>query len=72
MKVKAYAIKEKGGKPEPFIYEKSLDKSDVLVRVTHCGMAKGDIQMIDNDWGDTKFPSGAGILQRDWFWKNDL
>jgi D-arabinose 1-dehydrogenase-like Zn-dependent alcohol dehydrogenase len=60
MKVKAYAIKEKGGKPEPFIYEKSLDKSDVLVRVTHCGMAKGDIQMIDNDWGDTKFPVVPG------------
>jgi len=26
------------------------------VRITHCSIARGDIQFIDNDWGDTRFP----------------
>ena len=60
MKINAYAIKEKGGKPEPFSYEKKLGKKDVLVRITHCGIARGDIQIINNDWGDTKFPLVPG------------
>ncbi len=60
MKIKAYAIKEKGGKAELFFYERRLRKNDVLVRVTHCGMAMGDIQLINNDWGDTKFPLVPG------------
>src|SRR5688572_11866892 len=60
MKVNAYAIKKKGGKAEPFSYERTLGKNDILVRITHCGMARGDIQIIDNDWGDTKFPLVPG------------
>lgn len=60
MKIKAYAIKEKGGKAEPFSYERNLGENDVLVRITHCGIAKGDIQIINDDWGDTKFPVVPG------------
>ena len=60
MKITAYAIKKKGGKPEPFSYERRLGKNDVLVRITHCGIATGDIQIINNDWGDTKFPLVPG------------
>jgi len=60
MKIKAYAIKKKGGKAEPFFYERKLGKSEVLVSVTHCSIAKGDIQIISNDWGDTKFPVVPG------------
>jgi D-arabinose 1-dehydrogenase-like Zn-dependent alcohol dehydrogenase len=56
MKINAYAIKRKGGNAEPFSYERTLGKNDILVRITHCGIARGDIQIIDNDWGDTKFP----------------
>ena len=56
MKIKAYAIKEKGRKPEPFFYRKKPGKNDVLVKITHCSVAKGDVQFIDNDWGDTKYP----------------
>lgn len=56
MKIKAYAVKKKGGKAEPFFYERNLGNNDVLVRITHCGIARGDIQIINNDWGDTKFP----------------
>ena len=60
MKINAYAIKEKGGKPEAFSYERKLDKNDVLVSITHCGITRGDIQIIDDDWGDTKFPVVPG------------
>lgn len=60
MKIKAYAIKKKGAKAEPFSYEKRLGKNDVLLRITHCGIAKGDIQIINDDWGDTKFPVVPG------------
>jgi D-arabinose 1-dehydrogenase-like Zn-dependent alcohol dehydrogenase len=60
MKIKAYAIKEKGGKLEPFSYETRLRKNDALVRITHCGIATGDIQLINDDWGDTKFPLVPG------------
>ena len=60
MKIKAHAIKKSGGKAEPFYYEKAIDKNDVLVRITFCSITRGDIQIIDNDWGDTKFPVVPG------------
>lgn len=60
MKIKAYAIKNKGGKAEPFFYEKRLGANDVLVNVTHCGIPQGDIHFIDDDLGDTKFPLVTG------------
>lgn len=56
MKIKAYAIKRKGGEAEPFSYESKLGKDDVLIRISHCSIAGGDIQIINDDWGDTKFP----------------
>lgn len=60
MNIKAYAIKHPGGKAEPFTYERKLGKNNVLVRITHCSIAGGDIQMINDDWGDTKFPFVPG------------
>jgi D-arabinose 1-dehydrogenase-like Zn-dependent alcohol dehydrogenase len=60
MKIKAYAIKNKSGRAEPFFYERNFEKNDVLVRITHCSITRGDIQIIDNDWGDTKFPLVPG------------
>jgi len=60
MKIKAYAIKEKGGKPEPFYYERSVGDNEVSVKIIYCSMARGDVQFISNDWGDTKFPLVPG------------
>jgi D-arabinose 1-dehydrogenase-like Zn-dependent alcohol dehydrogenase len=56
MKIAAYAIDEPGGSAEPFAYETSLGSADVLVRITHRSLARGDIQYIDNAWGDTRYP----------------
>ena len=33
---------------------------DVLVRITHCSLARGDVQYIDNDWGDARYPLVPG------------
>ncbi len=60
MQIRAHAIREKGGKAEPFLYERALGSHDVLVRITHCSIARGDIQYMDDDWGDTRFPLVAG------------
>src|SRR6187431_1620756 len=60
MQIRAYAISEKGGTAEPFVYERTLSGRDVLVRITHRSLARGDIQFIDNDWGDTRFPLVPG------------
>ena len=56
MKVRAYAINEAGGTAEPFLYERTPGSRDVLVKITHRSLARGDIQFIDNAWGDTRFP----------------
>ena len=59
-KINAYAVKHQGGKAEPFSYERTLGNDAVLVRITHCSIARGDVQFIDNDWGDTRFPLVPG------------
>ena len=56
MKINAYAIHAVGGTAEPFLYERTLGRRDVLVKITHRSLARGDIQFIDNTWGDTRFP----------------
>jgi D-arabinose 1-dehydrogenase-like Zn-dependent alcohol dehydrogenase len=56
MKINAYAIHEPGGRAEPFVYERSLGSRDVVVKITHRSLARGDIQYIDDAWGDTRYP----------------
>jgi D-arabinose 1-dehydrogenase-like Zn-dependent alcohol dehydrogenase len=56
MKIRAYAIHERGGTAQPFLYETTVGSRDVLVKITHRSLARGDIQYIDDAWGDTRFP----------------
>src|SRR5688572_29255839 len=56
MQIRAYAIHEKGGTAEPYLYERALGNHEVLVRITHRSLARGDIQYIDDAWGDTRYP----------------
>jgi D-arabinose 1-dehydrogenase-like Zn-dependent alcohol dehydrogenase len=58
--IHAYAVRHQGGRAEPFSYDRQLGHNEVLVNVTHCSIAKGDVQFIDNDWGDTRFPLVPG------------
>ena len=56
MEIRAYAIQERGEAATPFTYHRTLGPHDVLVRITHRSITRGDVQFIDNDWGDTQFP----------------
>lgn len=47
--IDAYAVRRQGGTAEPLSYQRALGPNDVLVRVTHCSIARGDVQFIDND-----------------------
>jgi len=58
--INAYAVMGQGGAAEPFSYQRALGSDDVLVRITHCSIARGDVQFIDNDWGDSRFPLVPG------------
>lgn len=60
MKIAAYAVKQPGGKAEPFFYERRIGKNDLLIKISHCAIATGDVQMINNEWGDSKFPLVPG------------
>jgi D-arabinose 1-dehydrogenase-like Zn-dependent alcohol dehydrogenase len=60
MEIRAYAIIEAGGRAEPFRYERTPGSHDVLVKITHRSLARGDIQFIDNAWGDARFPLVPG------------
>jgi alcohol/geraniol dehydrogenase (NADP+) len=50
--IKALAVKDTTGKLQPFEYQEEVGVTDVLVRVTHCGICHSDVHLIDGDWGD--------------------
>jgi D-arabinose 1-dehydrogenase-like Zn-dependent alcohol dehydrogenase len=56
MEIRAYAIQQRGGAATPFVYHRAIGPHDVLVRLTHRSITRGDTQFIDDDWGDTRFP----------------
>ncbi|HTF21805.1 MAG TPA: NAD(P)-dependent alcohol dehydrogenase [Chryseolinea sp.] len=60
MKIAAYAVKQPGAKAEPFFYDRRIGKNDLLIKISHCAIATGDIQMINNEWGDSTFPLVPG------------
>jgi D-arabinose 1-dehydrogenase-like Zn-dependent alcohol dehydrogenase len=60
MRIRAHAVSEKGGRTEPFFYERDLGARDVLVKITHCSVARGDVQYVSDDWGDARFPLVPG------------
>jgi D-arabinose 1-dehydrogenase-like Zn-dependent alcohol dehydrogenase len=58
--IDAWAVMAPGRPAEPYTYERPLGPGDVLVRVTHCSVARGDVQFIDNAWNDTRYPLVPG------------
>ncbi len=59
--IKAYAAFEAGGELKPFEYEPGpLGRDEVEISVEHCGICHSDLNMIDNDWGMTKYPLVPG------------
>jgi len=59
--INAYAVKESGGKLEPYRYDPGpLQADEVEIDVDYCGICHSDVSMIDNDWGMSQFPLVAG------------
>jgi alcohol/geraniol dehydrogenase (NADP+) len=56
VEIRAYAVPEKGAAPAPFSYRAEVGPHDVLVKLTHRSITRGDLQMIDDDWDDTRYP----------------
>ena len=59
--IKAYAVKEAGGKLEPFEYDPGpLADQDVEIAVEYCGVCHSDLSMMNNEWGMTQYPFVPG------------
>lgn len=61
MQVNAYAAQEKGGNLAPFQYElPTIGNEEVDIKIHYCGICHSDLSMINNDWGNAKFPLVPG------------
>jgi D-arabinose 1-dehydrogenase-like Zn-dependent alcohol dehydrogenase len=60
MKIAAYAAIQPGQKLQPFSYDRTIGRNDVLISISHCSITTGDIQMIHDKSGETKFPLVPG------------
>ena len=51
------AVHAAGARLVPYRYEPGeLQAKEVEVKITHCGVCHSDIALIDNDWGNSKYP----------------
>jgi len=61
MKVEAYAAHEAKGELKPFEYQMDpLEKDEVIIDVSHCGICHSDLSMLNNDWGMSAYPFVPG------------
>ena len=59
--IKSYAAKEAGADLLLWEYDAGeLQPEDVEVEVEYCGICHSDLSMIDNEWGMSSYPLGAG------------
>lgn len=59
--IKAYAATEAGSKLEPFEYDPGeLAENEVEIDVLHCGICHSDLSVLNNDWGNSRFPVVPG------------
>jgi uncharacterized zinc-type alcohol dehydrogenase-like protein len=56
-----YAAPAQGAALEEHSFEpKELGHDDVEIKITHCGVCHTDIHLIDNDWGNSRYPLVPG------------
>lgn len=61
MTIKAYAVKEAGGKLEPFEYDAGvLGGEEIEIDVEYCGVCHSDLSMLENEWGISQYPLVPG------------
>jgi alcohol/geraniol dehydrogenase (NADP+) len=55
--IRGLAVHAAGAQLLAYKYEPGeLGANDVEVRISHCGVCHSDIALIDNDWGNSKYP----------------
>ena len=55
--IQGFAVHAAGAELHPFKYDPGeLRPGDVEVSISHCGVCRSDIHLIDNDWGTGKYP----------------
>ena len=55
--IKSYAAKAAGSELELYEYDAGeLKPEDVEVQVDYCGICHSDLSMIDNEWGNARYP----------------
>lgn len=57
IEIRGLAVHAAGAQLVPYKYDAGeLKASEVEVRISHCGVCRSDIHLIDNDWGMSRFP----------------
>ena len=65
--IKALAVKKTGGLLEEYKFNVESPKvHECLIKVLTCGICHLDLHMIDNDWGQSKYPLRATKLSEKW------
>jgi uncharacterized zinc-type alcohol dehydrogenase-like protein len=61
VEIHGLAVHAAGAQLVPYRYEPGeLPANEVEVKISHCGICKSDIHLIDNDWGNSKYPFVPG------------
>ena len=61
MQITALAAKKAGGLLEEYKFDVAAPKvHECLIKVLNCGICHSDLHMIDNDWGQSKYPLVPG------------
>ena len=57
VEIHGLAVHAAGAQLVPYRYEPGeLQANEVEVKISHCGVCRSDIHLIDNDWGNSKYP----------------
>jgi uncharacterized zinc-type alcohol dehydrogenase-like protein len=55
--IHGFATHAAGAELLPYKYEPGdLKQNEVEIAISHCGISRGDIHLIDNDWGISQYP----------------
>ena len=59
--IQSYAVKQSGGRLEPFSYDPGVLGSDQIeIDVIACGVCHSDLSMVNSEWGDVAYPLVPG------------
>lgn len=61
MKVNAFAVLEKGTELKPYSFDVEPPTGyECIIKVLACGICHSDLHIIDNDWGNSRYPAVLG------------